>query len=97
VTAWVCAADHQAYPLMRDLRAMGISVPGDLSVTGFDGLEAPMGLPQATSMRAPHEHIGSSALTRMLNRVMYPSSLPRRIAIGAQFVPGESSSPPRKA
>jgi LacI family transcriptional regulator len=96
VTACVCAADHQAYELMRDLRAMGIRVPDDFSVTGFDGLEAPAGLPRAASMRAPHEHIGSSAITRMINRVLYPSSLPRKIVVGAQLVPGESTAPPRR-
>ncbi|HEY5079498.1 MAG TPA: substrate-binding domain-containing protein [Opitutaceae bacterium] len=97
VTAWVCAADHQAYQLIRDLQSMGIRVPEDCSVTGFDGLEAPPGLPRAASMRAPHEHIGSSAITRMINRVMYPSSLPRKIIVGAQLVPGASTAaPPRR-
>ena|SRR5580658_10033163 len=96
VTAWVCAADHQAYQLIRDLTAIGIRVPHDCSVTGFDGLEAPAGLPRCVSMRAPHEHIGSSAITRMINRVLYPSSLPRKIVVGAQLVPGESTAPPRR-
>jgi len=96
VTACVCAADHQAYRLVQDLEALGLRVPTDFSVTGFDGLEAPFGLPRATSMRVPHEHIGSSALTRMINRVMYPSSLPRKILVGAQLVPGETTAPPRR-
>jgi LacI family transcriptional regulator len=96
VTAWVCAADHQAYQLIRDLGAMGVRVPADCSVTGFDGLEAPAGLPRAASMRAPHEHIGSSAITRMINRVLYPSSLPRKILVGAQLVPGESTAAPQR-
>jgi LacI family transcriptional regulator len=94
VTAWVCAADHQAYQLIRDLHARGVRVPQDCSITGFDGLDAPAGLPHATSMRAPHEHIGSSAITRMINRVMYPSSLPRKILVGAQLVPGASTAAP---
>jgi LacI family transcriptional regulator len=96
ITACVCAADHQAYQLIRDLQAMGVRVPDEFSVTGFDGLEAPGGLPRAASMRAPHEHIGSSAITRMINRVMYPSSLPRKILVGAQLVPGESTAAPRR-
>ncbi|HEX4048030.1 MAG TPA: LacI family DNA-binding transcriptional regulator, partial [Elusimicrobiota bacterium] len=41
VTAWICAADHQAYHLQRELEARGIRVPGDCSITGFDGLEPP--------------------------------------------------------
>jgi LacI family transcriptional regulator len=95
VTAWVCAADHQAYPLIRSLQARGIRVPEDCSVTGFDGLEPPPGLPRATSVRVAHEHIGSSALTRMINRIIYPSSPTRRILVSAHPVPGDTVAPPR--
>jgi LacI family transcriptional regulator len=93
VTAWVCAADHQAYPLIRSLEAEGLRVPADCSVTGFDGIEPPAGLPRATSMSVPHEHIGSSALTRMVNRIMYPSSPQRKILIESQLIPGETVAP----
>jgi LacI family transcriptional regulator, galactose operon repressor len=94
VTAWVCAADHQAYPLIQGLQARGIRVPQDCSVTGFDGLEPPAGLPRAASVRVAHDHIGSSALTRMVNRIMYPSSPPRKILVNAQPVPGETIAAP---
>ena len=94
VTAWVCAADHQAYYLIRGLKAAGLRVPEDCSVTGFDGVEPPAGLPRATSMRVPHEHIGSSALTRMVNRIIYPSSPQRKILVESQLVPGETISTP---
>jgi LacI family transcriptional regulator len=97
VTAWVCAADHQAYPLMRDLQALGIRVPEDCSITGFDGLEAPAGLRPATSMRVPHEHIGSSALTRLVNRIQHPQAPRRKILVEAQLVEGETVAPPRAA
>jgi LacI family transcriptional regulator len=96
VTAFVCAADHQAYPLIQGLQARGIRVPLDCSVTGFDGLEPPPGLPKATSVRVAHEHIGSSALTRMINRIMYPSSPTRKILVNAQYVPGETIAAPRR-
>lgn len=96
VTAWVCAADHQAYPLMQDLAARGIRVPEDCSVTGFDGLKPPPGLAQVTSMRVPHEHIGSSALTRLVNRMQHPSSPRRKILVEAELVAGETIAPPKK-
>jgi LacI family transcriptional regulator len=96
VTAWVCAADHQAYPLIRSLQAKGIRVPCDCSVTGFDGLEPPTGLPRVSSASVAHEHVGSSAITRMINRIMYPSSPTRKILVGAQPVAGETIAPPRQ-
>ncbi|HVT74521.1 MAG TPA: LacI family DNA-binding transcriptional regulator [Lacunisphaera sp.] len=94
VTAWVCAADHQAYPLMHDLQARGLRVPEDCSITGFDGLEPPPGLRRATSMRVPHEHIGSSALTRLMNRIHHPQAPRRKILVEAQLVQGETIAPP---
>jgi len=94
VTAWVCAADHQAYPLVRGLRTEGIRVPHDCSVTGFDGVEPPAGLPRVSSVRVNHEHIGSSALTRMVNRIIYPSSPQRKIIVPTQLVPGETIAAP---
>lgn len=96
VTAWVCAADHQAYPLMQDLQAKGIRVPEDCSITGFDGLEPPAGLRRLTSMRVPHEHIGSSALTRLINRIEHPAAPRRKILVEAQLTPGESIAAPRQ-
>lgn len=94
VTAWVCAADHQAYPLMQDLSARGIRVPEDCSITGFDGLQPPPGLRRATSMIVPHEHIGASAMTRLVNRIQHPASPRRKILVEAQLVPGETIAPP---
>jgi len=90
VTAWVCAADHQAYQLMTDLQARGLRVPEDVSITGFDGLEPAVSMRRVTSMRVPHEQIGSSALTRLINRIQHPQSPRRKILVEAEFVPGET-------
>jgi len=95
VTAWVCAADHQAYQLMQDLPARGLRVPEDCSITGFDGLEPAVGMRRVTSMRVPHEQIGSSALTRLMNRIQHPQSPRRKILVEAEFVPGQTIAPPR--
>jgi LacI family transcriptional regulator len=94
ITAWICAADHQAYHLMRDLQARGIRVPEDCSVTGFDGLEPPAGLRRLASIRVPNEDIGSSAVARLLSRIMHPKSPRRKILVEGQLVPGETIAPP---
>ena len=95
VTAWVCAADHQAYQLMKGLTALGIRVPEDCSVTGFDGLDPYPGMRRVTSMRVPHEDIGSSAVARLLSRIMHPTSPRRKILVEAQLVDGETIASPR--
>lgn len=96
VTAWVCAADHQAYQLIQDLSARGIRVPEDCSITGFDGLEPPAGQRPVTSMKVPHEHIGSSAISRLVNRIQHPTAPRRKILVEAEFVSGESIATPRQ-
>lgn len=97
VRAWVCAADHQAYHLMRGLAALGLRVPQDCSVTGFDGLEPPEGQKRLASIRVPHEDIGSSALARVLNRIMDPNSPRRKILVEGECVEGETLAPPPPA
>lgn len=94
VTAWVCAADHQAYHLVQDLRTLGISVPRDCSVTGFDGIEPPPGAPRLTSMRVAHEDIGSSALVRLTSRMLNPQAPRRKILVEASIVTGETIAAP---
>jgi len=94
VTAWVCAADHQAYHLLQDLRTLGVNVPRDCSVTGFDGIEPPPGAPRLTSMRVAHEDIGSSALVRLTSRMLNPQAPRRKILVEASIVAGETVSTP---
>lgn len=90
VTAWVCAADHQAYQLALDLPQRGLRVPEDVSITGFDGLDPAGGQKRVTSMRVPHEQIGSSAVTRLINRIHHPSAPRRKILVEAEYVQGET-------
>ncbi len=49
VTAWICAADHQAYDLIQHLQARKLKVPADVSVTGFDGIQKPDWAPWLTT------------------------------------------------
>ena len=97
VTAWVCAADHQAYDLMAALHVRGVRVPEDCSVTGFDGLEPPPNMRRVTSMLVPHEDIGSSAVARLYSRMMHPNSPRRKILVEAGLVEGETIAAPSLA
>jgi LacI family transcriptional regulator len=97
VTAWVCAADHQAYQLIANLRQRGLQVPQDCSVTGFDGIEPPTGMPQLTTLAVAHADIGGSAVSRLLSRLLHPTSPRRKILVETSFVPGVTIAPPRIA
>ncbi len=97
VTAWVCAADHQAYQLIADLRNRGIQVPDDCSVTGFDGIEPPLGMTKLTTLSVAHAEIGASALSRLINRILHPNSSRRKIFVETSLVEGTTMAPPKKA
>ncbi len=94
VTAWVCAADHQAYRLMEELQTRGVRVPADCSVTGFDGLEPPQSLRCLASIRVPHEDIGASAVARLLSRIIHPKAPRRKILVEGLLVEGDTIAPP---
>jgi len=97
VTGIVCAADHQAYPLVRALREAGIRVPQDVSVTGFDGVDPPAGEPQLTTIRAPFRDIGISTVISLMRRVSHPAAPRRHILVCGRSIIGETTAKPRSS
>lgn len=95
VTAWVTAADHQAYHLIDDLQKRGVRVPQDCSVTGFDGVPPPPGMPQVTTIRVPFRDIGISAVSSMLRKIDHPNTSRRNIQVSGELVLGDTTAPPR--
>ncbi|MCU0792138.1 MAG: LacI family transcriptional regulator [Opitutaceae bacterium] len=94
VTAFVCGADHQAYHLMRGLTERGVSVPGQISLTGFDGTPVPDGLPKLTTIRSPLRELGVAAFRRLVNRIQDPGQPVRHILHHGRFVDGDTIAPP---
>ncbi len=97
VTAWVCAADHQAYQLISDLRGFGLEVPRDCSVVGFDGNDTPPGLPPLATLRVPNQDVGASAVASLISRLLHPGSAQRKVLVETSFVPGATIGPPPAA
>jgi LacI family transcriptional regulator len=92
VTAWVCAADHQAYHLVNELKKHGVSVPGDCSVTGFDGIIRPHGVPQITTVRVAFKDLGISSIVCLKRTIENPTAPRRHIQISGQTIIGKSSA-----
>ena len=67
-TAIVCASDTQAAGSLEAASALGMSVPGDLSVTGYDDIELAdhLGL---TTVRQPLFDSGVRAVERLLGMI----------------------------
>ncbi|WP_244490691.1 LacI family DNA-binding transcriptional regulator [Aureimonas frigidaquae] len=66
-TAIVCDNDEMACGLIAQLQILGLQVPGDISVVGFDDIEfAGHVTPALTTICQPREVIGEAAARRML-------------------------------
>ena len=91
VTAWVCATDHQAYDLIDGLARRGLSVPGDVSVTGFDGIRTPPGRLPLTTMEIPYREIGMAGARRLLELIQKRFVMPQHILIGSRFRAGRTT------
>ncbi|WP_084626499.1 LacI family DNA-binding transcriptional regulator [Demequina aurantiaca] len=70
VTALVCGNDQMALGAMASLRAAGVGVPSDISVTGFDDVEeSPYYSPALTTARIDFDQQGRYLFMRTLAQI----------------------------
>ncbi|RJG46124.1 MULTISPECIES: LacI family DNA-binding transcriptional regulator [unclassified Mesorhizobium] len=68
-TAILCANDLMAIGVMRFCRESGISIPGQLSITGFDDIaNAEFLLPSLSTVAQPAQEMGRAAAELLLHR-----------------------------
>ncbi len=91
MTGLVCAADHQAHELILRLKEKGVSVPGDLSITGYDGIPTPSGLPQLTTYSTPFREVGNSGIVSLQRRIDHPLSSRSHILIDGDIIEGDTT------
>lgn len=66
-TAIFCANDEMAFGVIRELRRLGLDVPGDVSVVGFDDLFLSEAFyPPLTTISQPRTDIGRAAMNMLL-------------------------------
>ncbi len=71
--ALICANDFLALRVMSVLKQMGLSVPGDVMVAGFDGSpQSAVVEPSLTTVQIPNTEIGHMAAELLLDRLQYP-------------------------
>jgi DNA-binding LacI/PurR family transcriptional regulator len=100
VTAVFAANDQMALGLLRALWQAGRSVPGDVSVAGFDDVpEAEFLIPPLTTVRQDFTAVGHRAIEILRAAMAGPASdadLPERL-IRPELVVRASTAPPRSA
>ena len=93
VTAWVCAADHIAYDLINALENENFNVPRDVSVVGFDGIQAPAFFKQKLfTIKIPHRTIGYYATKRLSEIIKNPFDKSQLIYIKGEILEGNTIS-----
>lgn len=69
-TAVFCSADTVAFGLISGLHEAGLSVPGDISVVGFDDIDiAQYYIPALTTIYQDRHQLGRRAAARLLERL----------------------------
>jgi len=89
--AFICANDETAAILMRSLGSMGVSVPRDVRVVGFDDVKyATLVSPPLTTVHQPCRDIAVIAFRTMLSHIAEPALPARSVALTPRLVVRES-------
>ncbi|NNK79805.1 MAG: LacI family DNA-binding transcriptional regulator [Litoreibacter sp.] len=95
LTAIICGNDVLAVGAMTQARALGLRVPEDVSVTGFDDIElATIVEPALTTVHVPHRDMGSKA-ARMLIQIVEGKCRGKAVELDASIRLRGSLAPPK--
>ena len=94
-TAIIAANDMMAMGALDELKnVMGRSVPGDVSVVGFDGIGAArFASYELTTIRQPIGRMADAAVSMLVDRVEKPELSHERRVLTGSFIQGTSSGP----
>jgi LacI family transcriptional regulator len=96
-TAIQCYTDRMAMGAYRAIRRAGLTIPGDISVIGFDNQDqiAPWLDPPLTTMALPHEEMGRWAVEYLLRVLSGETEGPQQMRMQCPLVVRDSVAPPR--
>jgi DNA-binding LacI/PurR family transcriptional regulator len=97
-TALVCCNDFVALGAQRAAEQIGVRVPEDLSIVGFDDVVgASFMSPPLTTVRAPTEELGRCAVRQLVLRAFLgdrPKEAPSEMRIKTQLIVRQSTGAP---
>jgi DNA-binding LacI/PurR family transcriptional regulator len=96
ITGVICGSDVLALGAIRAVRRAGLSVPGDVSVVGFDD-SAFMNCtdPPLTTVRQPIEAMGKAAVALLVNQIENVAVYPEELLFEPELVVrGSTGRPP---
>jgi len=90
VSAIFAGGDSTAEGVLKALRDRGLRIPEDISVAGFNDIEAMLIHPPLTTVHVFTEQIGRKLAQMVLNRIAHPYLEPQHVTIPTQVVKRES-------
>ncbi len=99
-TAIFASNDSSAIQTMRTAAELGLGVPDDLSVIGFDNVpESALTHPPLTTVAQPIQTLGYEAVRLLITLIEQPDQrlvAPSRVALPTELVVRGSTAPPRQ-
>lgn len=96
VTAIVVTNDDTAIGVLNAAQDMGLRVPDDLSITGFDDIDLSGEVkPALTTVRVHKTWLGKFAVQCLLRRALHPDQPQISMIVATQLIERESTARPR--
>lgn len=93
-TAYFCANDETAIGLIQTLRPLGVRVPEDISLVGFDDVDsARLITPTLTTIKGNPAGIGRMAVRKLIERVKSPNLPVTQTSLATYLIERESVKP----
>lgn len=94
-TAFVCNCDETAFRVIGALQRMGLRVPEDISVTGYDNYTvSDMCVPAITTVEVDLTEMAHTAVTQLIKRIENPQRIPGRYVIPGRIILKQSMAAP---
>jgi DNA-binding LacI/PurR family transcriptional regulator len=96
ITAICAVNDSMALGAIHEARSAGMSVPGDVSVIGFDNIQwSEMSDPPLTTLDVPKRQLGMEAARRVVDLVEMPDLAPTHLIVSVRLIERSSVTAPR--
>ncbi len=93
MTALFCANDEMAAGALRAAHEVGRSVPGDMSLVGFDNITmSSYTAPPLTTVSVAKEYMGKMAVDRILELVENKELTPKRLEVPVELIVRQSTA-----
>lgn len=95
-TAIVCSNDIMAVGAIQAIKQVGLSVPEDYSITGFDdSLISRVVEPSLTTVKIPLKKMADVAIDQLIKNIKTPNTIKCKQTFSCSLVIGESTSKPK--